>query len=179
VHLARGRVDRQVAELARRSVGAGGLRAARAAQHRLDPGHQLTGAERLGQVVVRADRQPDELVHFLGPGGQHDDVGVGERAQRPADLHAVDARQHQVQDHHVGRPRAGKLQGAFPVQGDLSGEPFPAQVVGDQPGQVLLVIDHKGAQRPGAACLGHRPAPSAWIDRAAPVVPASWTMLAR
>jgi hypothetical protein len=73
------RVDRQRPEpalgcLRRRRGGA-----ARSAQHHLDPGHQLAGRERFGQVVVGTYRQADQLVHLLGAGGEHDDVRIGER----------------------------------------------------------------------------------------------------
>ena len=43
-----------------------------APEHRLDPGDELPRAERLRDVVVRADREPDELVDLLGPGRQQD-----------------------------------------------------------------------------------------------------------
>ena len=43
-----------------------------AAQHRLDPAGKLTRSERLGDVVVRAQFQPVDLVVLLAFGGQHD-----------------------------------------------------------------------------------------------------------
>ena len=45
--------------------------AVRAAQQRLDPAQQLAQAERLGQVVVGAQLQADDLVDLLVTGGQH------------------------------------------------------------------------------------------------------------
>ena len=45
----------------------------RAAQHRLDAGHQLARAEGLGNVVVGAQLEPDHAVGLLVARGQHDD----------------------------------------------------------------------------------------------------------
>ena len=61
------------------------------AQHRLHPGSDLPRAERLGDIVVGAHSQADELVHLLRAGGDEDDVDVGLGAQPPQRLDTVDA----------------------------------------------------------------------------------------
>ena len=58
--------------------------------------------ERLGDVVVGADLQPDDLVDLAVLGGQHDDRHVGALPQLPAHLDAGQPRQHQVEQHEVG-----------------------------------------------------------------------------
>nr|GFD55713.1 hypothetical protein [Tanacetum cinerariifolium] len=44
-----------------------------AAQDGLDPGHQLTGLERLGHVVVGPQFQADDAVGGFATGSQHQD----------------------------------------------------------------------------------------------------------
>ena len=86
-------------------------------QERLDPGDELAGRERLHEVVVRAHRQAHDPVDLLAAGGEHQHVGVGERAQPPADLDAVEARQHDVEDDDVGSGGADGLEGGRAVAG--------------------------------------------------------------
>src|SRR5207245_10719779 len=54
-------------------------------------------AERLGDVIVRAHLETDQLVDLISAGRKHDDRRSGKRADAPADLHSVQTRQHQVQ----------------------------------------------------------------------------------
>src|SRR5690554_4811314 len=69
-----------------------------AAQYGLDAGHQLTGVERLGQVVVGAQLQPLDTAGFVALGGEHDDRGaVALLAQALAGLEPILAGQHQVE----------------------------------------------------------------------------------
>ena len=42
------------------------------AEHRADARHQLTQAKGLGDVVVRAQLEPQHAIHLLAPRGQHD-----------------------------------------------------------------------------------------------------------
>src|SRR5262245_21422420 len=49
------------------------LRAGPAAQNRLEACHQLARFERLGQVVVGPQLEPDDAVHDAAAGGEHDD----------------------------------------------------------------------------------------------------------
>ena len=47
-----------------------------AAQHCPHAGHQFAGRERFGDVVVRAQLQPDQPVGLLDAGGEHNDWHV-------------------------------------------------------------------------------------------------------
>jgi hypothetical protein len=69
------------------------------AQHCLDAGGDLPGAERFGHVVIRPHAESDELVDLLGACRDEDDVGVAEGAQLPQHVEPVDAGQHHVQQH--------------------------------------------------------------------------------
>ena len=74
--------------------------AAMPAQHDPYPSHQLLDAERLGDVVVAADRQPVDLVLGRVLGGEEDDRHLVAGAVHAfEDLDAVDVGQHHVQDH--------------------------------------------------------------------------------
>ena len=64
-----------------------------AAQDRLDPGQQLGAAERLGDVVVGTDLEPDDAVDLVAL-GREDDHRRGDAlaAQDAEDLDAAHAR---------------------------------------------------------------------------------------
>jgi hypothetical protein len=78
-----------------------------AAQQRLDAREQLGHLERLGEVVVGAELQPDDAVEHLGARGEHQD-GRRDAAlpQRPAHVEPVAAGQHDVEhDRSANRSR--------------------------------------------------------------------------
>ena len=54
-----------------------------AAQYGLDAHDQLARAERLGDVIVRAQLKPDDAVGFVAACGEHDDRDIARR-RRPA-----------------------------------------------------------------------------------------------
>src|SRR5438045_2930309 len=74
-----------------------------ARQDRADAGHQLARAERLRQVVVAAELEPEDTVDLLVLRGEKDDRHVRAAPQPPADLGAVELRHHDVEDDEVGR----------------------------------------------------------------------------
>ena len=100
--------DLQIAEA---QVGRAHLGRARPAQQRPDASRELLGGEGLGEVVVGPGLETGDDVVGVGPGRHHDDGDVGGAADRPAHLEAVDARQHDVDQHHVGRAPAGSAAG--------------------------------------------------------------------
>src|SRR5688572_396821 len=106
-----------------------------AAENTLDPRDELTRVEGLGQVVVGADLEPDDLVDVLVAGGEHQDRHVRGLAHAAADLDPVDVRQHQVEDDQggrlggdvrqpsaAGRDRADVVAGVLQVQGHEGGD---------------------------------------------------------
>ena len=83
-----------------------------APQQRLDPAHQLAQPERLGQVVVGAELEADDLVDLVVAGGQDEDRRLRPgRAQPAEDLEAVHARQAHVEDDEVRRLVAWRSRG--------------------------------------------------------------------
>ena len=110
-YLVRFSVDGEVAEAAGGGGECGPAPApARAAQHRLDAGDQLAWREGFGQVVVRADREADQLIHLIGTGRQHDDVRIGEGTELAANFQPVHLGEHQVEHDDVGRLASGQVQ---------------------------------------------------------------------
>ena len=75
-----------------------------------DPGDQLLGLERLDDVVVGAGLEPDDDVDGVALGGQHHDRDAGLGADLLADVDAVLAGQHQVEQHQVGPVVAERLE---------------------------------------------------------------------
>ena len=90
-------VDLHVADA--QVLGLPGLAAAQLGAH---AGDQLDRLERLGHVVVGAGLQPLDDVDRVALGGQHHDRHRRLGADVLADLQAVAAGQHQVQQHEVG-----------------------------------------------------------------------------
>ena len=73
-----------------------------------DPRRQLAPAERLGDVVVGAELEPEDAVELVATGGEHDDRDGPALAQLAADVTAVDVRQAEVeQDEVVASRRQG------------------------------------------------------------------------
>src|SRR6185436_3315255 len=85
--------------------GVGGAAGAQAAAgDGADAGHHLLDAEGLDDEVVAAQLQADHPIDLLGLGADEDDGDVGiAGADGAADVVAVRARHHDVEEHEVGR----------------------------------------------------------------------------
>ena len=124
--------------------GAGG--GARAPQHGANPREELARVEGLGEVVVRADLEPDHLVHVLALGGQHDDGQggpLGRRADLAADLEAVHAGQHQVEQDEVGTGLAERDEAARSIAGRGDVDLVLAEILRHQGAQAGVVVDEQ------------------------------------
>ncbi len=65
---------------------------------------QLARVERLGQIIVGADLQPDDTIDILALGGDHQHRHVADRAQPAAERQPVLPRQHHVEDREIDPP---------------------------------------------------------------------------
>src|SRR5690625_1089006 len=139
-HLVAGAVDGEVAD----GEPLGGL-AGGAAQAGLDPGDQFLGLERLGHVVVGPGLQPGHHVDGVGLGREHDDGHAGLGADQAADLDAVQAREHEVEQHQVGLLLAEDLQRLGTVGAQDGVIPLALQDDADHLGQRSIVIDHENS----------------------------------
>ena len=72
-----------------------------AAQLALDTCEHLNGVERLGDVVVRTDVQPEHLVGVLALGGQQNDGHVAFFPQTQHSLNSVKLRHHNIKQDKV------------------------------------------------------------------------------
>ena len=144
-------IDPQAADLDRPLVVVVRPRHPGAPQRRLHARAELAHRERLGDVVVRAELEPEDLVDLLGLRGEHDDrhrLALG--AQAPADLEAVHPRQHHVEHDEIedllveARERlaaVGRLDHLVAV---------PLQREGEKGLDRLLVVDEQDSG--GAVC---------------------------
>ena len=126
--------------------------ALRAPEQRAGAGHQLVRAEGLGDVVVRAELEPDDAIGFLRARREHDD-GNGVRfrvgADRAADFEAVDLRQHQVEDEQVGWMGGDGRQRVAARRNHLRREACLAQIARDEISDIPVVFhdEHSGGHR--------------------------------
>jgi len=108
-----------------------------------DAGGEFARAERLGDVVVRADREPDDFVRLLGPGREHHHVDRGGGAQLAEYLETVQPRKHDVQhdDIRMEGLRLGQCGGA--VRRRLHLEPVAGQIRTEKVDNAFFIIYHK------------------------------------
>ena len=71
-----------------------------------DPRQELVVRERLDEIVVGARIEPGDAIGDGVARGEHQDGQIRSVAQSPADLHAVDAGEHDVEYDEIGRPIA-------------------------------------------------------------------------
>ena len=110
-------------------------------EHGLNPGHQLLGIKGLDDVVVRAQLKAENLIKDFALGGQHDDRRVGLGADLSADLIAVDARQHQIQQNQLGLEGIEDLQGLLAVIYNHGLIAFFGQIQRNQLCNIIIVVD--------------------------------------
>src|SRR3954447_26001758 len=135
-------VDEQVAVTD--DAPADGIRevAVGAAQKCLDAAHQLAQAERLRQVVIRAELEPDDLVDLVVTRGQNEDRHLrAGRTEAPQDLEAIHPGQPDVEDHEVGRLARRDLEPLLPGACDRDLVPLLLEGVLDATRDRVFVFD--------------------------------------
>jgi hypothetical protein len=118
---------------------------------RADPDGELPEAERLGEVVVRPDREPGHLVRLFGLRGQHQDGGPSVALDPLADLEAVHPGEHQVEHDQVGLVLAGGLDRFGTIGRDDDPVALALEPGSDRLGDRFLVVDDQHG------LLAHRP----------------------
>ena len=121
--------------------------------------HQLARAERLGHVVVGADREPDEHVGLAVARGEHQDRHGAFPLDLLAHLDAVETGEHEVEHDEVGAHPVAERDAARAVARDLHLVALAAQAGGDGGRDRRFVLDH-GDPAPGG---GHGHDIDRWI----------------
>ena len=101
-------------------------------QHRASPGDQLAWAERLGDVVVGTDREPDHLVDLVRASREHDHVDTGLGSELTQHLDAVDPGHHHVEQHHIGTPLTRSPERFRTVPGKRNVEALGLEIAGEE-----------------------------------------------
>ncbi len=129
--------------------------AVRAAQQRSHARDDFIGAERLGDVIVRAKFEPDDAIGFFRLRGQHDDRDGGGRrvgANRATELQAIESWQHQVEDHEVGRITLDLRHHIAAGLHDRGQEARFLQVMVEEAADIRIIL---GDKDPGGGADGH------------------------
>src|SRR5436190_1465483 len=124
----------------------------RPSQDRLHAAAQLAHRARLDDVVVGAELQAEHAVGDLfGFGSEHDDRDRALGADAPADLEAVELRQHHVEHHEVERLLADLVERLLAVERGYDVVTLAAECAVEELLNGLLVVDDEYAWR----CSGH------------------------
>jgi hypothetical protein len=127
----------------------------------MDPGDQLAGREGFGHVVVGTELQPQDPVHLVVPGREHEDRdGRHPREGRPQPTAHVEPverpGQSHVQHHQHGTFPVDQGQPGFAGVGLQHPEAVTPEVQGHQVRDVVVVLDHHQGVLIGA----HGPQPA-------------------
>src|SRR5919204_4739130 len=148
-------LDRAPAEVDLQPIGdddiadTGGPRHRGAAQQRAHAAPKLADRERLGDVVVRAELEPDDLVELVVAGREHDDRNLALGAQALADLEAVELGQHQVEHDEVDvlfREACERLLAVPRLQHAI---PLALERIGEELLDGVLVVDEEDGRGVG------------------------------
>ena len=116
-----------------------------AAQQGVDARQELADAEGLGEVVVSAQLEAHDLVEFGVPCREEEDGDVGAAADAAADLVAVDAGEHDVQDHEVVLGGLGHGDGLVAAVRDVDLVALLQEVEADDVCDAFLIVNHENA----------------------------------
>ena len=118
-----------------------------ASKQRLDAGQEFPDPEWLGHVVVGAGVEPDDLVHFLAFGGEHQDGGTDAGlAEEAADFVPVDLGEHDIQKYEAGSLALDRLKGAIAAQADRGFEALRSEQFLQTQANAGIVFDDENAR---------------------------------
>ena len=138
---ARGQIDDVVSDAHTRGLE----RRAGSSVQRPEAGKKLVHAERLGDVVVRAAVEGLDLVTAVDASGQDQDRCGARRADRTHHVHALHVRQAQVEDDRVGLVVDDAHDGSCAAGRGQDLVAAGAEVDGQGPNDLRLVVDHQHA----------------------------------
>src|ERR1051326_1886557 len=116
-----------------------------AAQDRLHARDELARLERLRQIVVRTELEPDDPSHQLAARSEHDDRHATRLADRAADCEAVDAGQHDVENDDVGRFRLHGANAVMRIDERAHREAEAREVLLEERVELFVIVDDEDA----------------------------------
>src|SRR5262249_44549760 len=111
-------------------------------EKRLQSGEQFVGVERLVQVVIRAEFQPDDAIYHLGFGCQHENRRVDALlAELAADIEPGLLREQDVQDYGVIGRVYSLVETGLAIERRIDFMSFAAEQVRDCQHETRLVFN--------------------------------------
>ena len=107
------------------------------------PAAELADRERLRDVVVRPELEPEHLVELVVAGSEHDDRHLALGPEPLADLETVELRQHQVEDDEINVLRREPFECLLAVSGLKHTESVALERVGEELLNGVLVVDEE------------------------------------
>ena len=117
------------------------------AQDGPDPDGELPRRERLHDVVVGSEFEPDDTVDLLGAGRQEDDRSVALFTDAAQDRQTVDTGEHQVEHDQVGPVELEPREGCVAVVGFVDLESVEREVARHDFSHHRLVVDDEHGAR--------------------------------
>ena len=116
-----------------------------ATQHGANACQQFARLKGFGQVVVGANFQPDDAIHRVALGGEHEHrrlcQGTRQGANASANLQPVDVGQHQIKQHQGGRQGLQHLQTLNATAGVVHRKTRLGQVFTNHLRQTMVVFN--------------------------------------
>ena len=141
-HLVSPRVDRQAVDDQQHLLA--GSRFGLPPDYRPHASDEFPRTERLRDIVVRSQFEAGDDIGLFAACGDHDDRNLGRIGRPPkaaADLQAVDAGKHQIEQQRSRHLAAGQVEAALTVRGCAHRKPGLFEVVANQFGNILFVFD--------------------------------------
>ena len=133
-----------------------------AARDRTDARDELTEPERLDDVVVRAELEPDDAVDLVAARGDDDDRHVRLGTQLAAQVEPVEVGQTEIEQDDV-RPRAilvEAVERAAPRVAVADGEPLSLEAPDERDRDVVVVFDQEYIHPQRVGALSPPPLPN-------------------
>ena len=110
-------------------------------------GHQFADAEGFDQVVIGPQLEPEHTIGFGVPGADHQHEGpLRQFDQFAAEIKAVDAREHHIENDQLKRLFLQSIPGALAVGRGRDAEAFELQRLADRLTDGVVVFDHQQAR---------------------------------
>jgi hypothetical protein len=125
-----------------------------APQQGFDASQELGHLERFGQIIVRAQLEPDDPIGDVAARREHEDRQIdATMPQFPADIESTPAGEHDIEDGQL-EITAGRLnQSMLAVSAGLHRVAFPVQSLGEKKGEIAFVFDQQNTRAYDATSL--------------------------